>query len=80
MQTLFSNEDRPIKKWEKKKFDFLVLNSLQDAGAGFRYDTNRVSLLNPAGNWIEFPLQSKQTLAFDLLDQFSTVWTTSNNS
>ena len=72
--------DYARKKWEKKKFDFLVLNSLQDAGAGFRYDTNRVSLLNPAGNWIEFPLQSKQTLAFDLLDQFSTVWTTSNNS
>lgn len=62
-------------KWEKKKFDFLVLNSLQDAGAGFRYDTNRVSLLNPKGEWQDFPLQSKQSLAFALLDQFSTVWT-----
>lgn len=61
-------------KWEKKKFDFLVLNSLQDPGAGFRYDTNQVSLLRPTGDWIDYPLQSKQTLAFALIEQFATAW------
>ena len=61
-------------KWEKKKFDYLVLNSLQDPGAGFRYDTNRVSLLLPTGTWVDFPLQSKKTLAFALIEQFATAW------
>lgn len=61
-------------KWEKKKFDYLVLNSLQDPGAGFRYDTNRVSLLLPTETWVDFPLQSKKTLAFALIEQFATAW------
>lgn len=33
----------------RKNFDFIVLNSLNDAGAGFRYDTNKISILSCRG-------------------------------
>ena len=38
-------------KLERKNFDFIVLNSLNDAGAGFRYDTNKISIIDRKG-WL----------------------------
>lgn len=53
-------------KCKKKNFDFIVLNSLNDKGAGFSYDTNKVSFL---GEKIEksFPLKKKTEVAQDIL-------------
>lgn len=54
-------------KLRRKNFDFIVLNSLNDAGAGFRCDTNKVTILT-AGDSREYPLKSKTEVAADIVD------------
>lgn len=54
-------------KLHKKNCDLLVLNTLQDAGAGFAYDTNKVSILDRHNNITTFELKSKAEVAVDLL-------------
>lgn len=54
-------------KLEKKNFDLIVLNSLQDKGAGFRYDTNKIKILDKDGNQYDFELKTKQEVAEDIL-------------
>lgn len=49
-------------KLEKKNLDFIVMNSLRDAGAGFGYDTNKVTLIDRNGSE-SLPLQSKKDVA-----------------
>lgn len=49
-------------KLARKNFDFIVLNSLRDAGACFRGDTNKVTLIDRAGRE-ELPLMSKRDVA-----------------
>jgi phosphopantothenoylcysteine decarboxylase/phosphopantothenate--cysteine ligase len=51
----------------KKNCDLLVLNSLQDAGAGFGHDTNKVSILDRHNNIATFELKSKTEVAKDIL-------------
>lgn len=55
-------------KLERKNFDFIVLNSLQDKGAGFRYDTNKIKILDNEGNQYDFDLKPKQEVAEDILN------------
>lgn len=54
-------------KLTSKGLDMIVLNSLQDEGAGFATDTNKVTLVT-ADKQYEYPLKSKQQLAHDLVD------------
>jgi phosphopantothenoylcysteine decarboxylase/phosphopantothenate--cysteine ligase len=54
-------------KLERKNLDFIVLNSLRDAGAGFRVDTNRITILKKAGEPLTFPLKAKKEVAEDIL-------------
>jgi len=56
-----------ISKLERKNLDFIVLNSLQDKGAGFGYETNKVVFINSDKTINEFPLQSKTEVAEDIL-------------
>lgn len=56
-------------KLEKKNFDFIVLNSLQDAGAGFNYDTNKISILHKDNKIKKFELKSKVIVAKDIVDE-----------
>ena len=56
------------KKLESKNCDLIVLNSLNDAGAGFGFDTNKISVIDPNGNSRNFDLQSKSKIASDLAD------------
>ncbi len=56
-------------KLRRKNFDFIVLNSLQDAGAGFRHDTNKVSLIFADNNSLDFELKTKTAVAVDIIDQ-----------
>ena len=58
-----------IGKMEKKNFDFIVLNSLQDEQAGFGYDTNKISILHRSGSRTEFALKSKHDVARDIIDE-----------
>ena len=61
-------EDHAQSKLERKNFDFIVLNSLRDAGAGFRGDTNKVTLIDRAGRE-ELPLMSKREVAAHIVDR-----------
>lgn len=53
-------------KLERKNFDLIVLNSLQDKGAGFRYDTNKITILDKVGHERIFDLKSKEMVAEDI--------------
>jgi len=50
-------------KLKKKNLDYIVLNSLRDAGAGFGVDTNKVTIISRNGNRKESPLLSKKEVA-----------------
>ncbi|MBO7233775.1 MAG: bifunctional phosphopantothenoylcysteine decarboxylase/phosphopantothenate--cysteine ligase CoaBC [Paludibacteraceae bacterium] len=55
------------RKLTKKNLDFIVLNSLNDKGAGFGYDTNKITILDKTGQ-CDFPLKSKQQVAEDIIN------------
>ncbi|MEM1121934.1 MAG: bifunctional phosphopantothenoylcysteine decarboxylase/phosphopantothenate--cysteine ligase CoaBC [Bacteroidota bacterium] len=52
----------------KKNFDLIVLNSLQDKGAGFQHDTNKVTIIS-AAEVKNFPLKRKIEVAEDIVDE-----------
>ena len=58
-----NEEANARQKLEKKNLDYIVLNSLRDAGAGFGVDTNKVTILARDGRRKESPLMSKQEVA-----------------
>lgn len=51
----------------QKKLDLVVLNSLNDPGAAFGYDTNKVTMIDKTGHVKTFPLKQKEKVAEDLL-------------
>lgn len=57
-------------KLTRKRLDFIVLNSLADAGAGFRCDTNKITLIYANGEKA-FPLKSKAEVARDIVDEIA---------
>ena len=59
-------------KMHRKNFDFIVLNSLNDKGAGFGYDTNKVCIISRDGTKRDYPLKSKQEVAKDIMDCITT--------
>ena len=60
--------ENAIAKMQRKNFDFIVLNSLRDAGAGFRGDTNKVSIWYRDGRSADYPVKSKLEVASDIVD------------
>ena len=56
-------------KMQRKHLDFIVLNSLQDEGAGFRTDTNKVTIIKADGEDVAYPLKPKTEVARDIIDQ-----------
>ena len=57
------------RKLQAKNLDMIVLNSLQDAGAGFATDTNKVTLLYANGTKKDLPLLLKQEVADEIINQ-----------
>ncbi len=57
----------------KKNLDFIVLNSLQDKGAGFGHDTNKISILFKDNNIKKFELKTKQEVAKDILNEIELI-------
>ncbi|MEJ6982184.1 bifunctional phosphopantothenoylcysteine decarboxylase/phosphopantothenate--cysteine ligase CoaBC [Pedobacter sp. P351] len=53
-------------KLKRKNLDFIVLNSLQDKGAGFQTDTNKVTIIDKNLNSVTYPLKTKQEVAKDI--------------
>lgn len=62
-----NEKEYALKKLREKHLDMIVMNSLADAGAGFNYDTNKVTLFDKSGNERSFPLKSKQAVAQDIV-------------
>lgn len=65
-------ENHAKEKLQKKNLDFIVLNSLQDEGAGFQFSTNKVTLIDKDGE-TKFPLKSKQEVAKDIVNKLVTI-------
>ena len=55
-------------KLKKKNLDFIVLNSLRDAGAGFMTDTNKITIFHSDGVRIAYDLKPKSEVAADIVD------------
>ena len=51
-----------------QNLDFIVLNSLRDAGAGFQCDTNKVTVIGKQGDPVEIPCKPKIAVAADIVD------------
>lgn len=58
-------------KIQKKNLDLIVLNSLNDKGAGFGGTTNKVTFIDKDFNIEEFPLKSKEEVALDIVNKIT---------
>jgi len=58
-------------KLQRKNMDLIVLNSLQDEGAGFNHDTNKISILSKDNKIRNFELKSKAAVAEDILNELA---------
>jgi phosphopantothenoylcysteine decarboxylase/phosphopantothenate--cysteine ligase len=58
-------------KLQNKNLDLIVLNSLKDQGAGFGVPTNKVTILDKAGNQFDYGLKTKDEVAEDILDRIA---------
>lgn len=54
-------------KLEKKNLDMIILNSLQDKGAGFQHKTNKITILDRHNNRVDYELKNKQEVAMDIV-------------
>ena len=63
-----NEEEHARAKLEKKNLDMIVLNSLQDKGAGFGTDTNKVKILERNGAINAYECKSKKMVAKDIVD------------
>jgi len=61
-------KENAIRKLHTKNLDFIVLNSLKDTGAGFGFDTNRISIISKSEHISDFGLKSKKEVASDIFD------------
>ncbi|CAM3426516.1 bifunctional phosphopantothenoylcysteine decarboxylase/phosphopantothenate--cysteine ligase CoaBC [Aequorivita lipolytica] len=63
------NEEENAKlKLKKKNLDLIVLNSLRDKGAGFKTDTNKITLITKDNKTLPFPVKPKKEVAKDILE------------
>jgi phosphopantothenoylcysteine decarboxylase / phosphopantothenate---cysteine ligase len=63
-----NEREHALKKLREKNADMIILNSLNDVGAGFRTDTNKISLFYKSGEELTFELKSKTLVAKDIVD------------
>jgi len=61
-------KEHALAKLSSKNADMIVLNSLNDAGAGFGHDTNKVTIFDKEGHTYNFDLKSKKEVAKDIVD------------
>lgn len=64
-------EMNALSKMQRKNLDMIVLNSLNDKGAGFSVDTNKVTILDKAGDKTVYELKTKVEVAKDIVDQIA---------
>lgn len=59
-------------KLQRKNLDFIVLNSLNDKGAGFQHDTNKITIIDRTGA-TPYPLKTKREVAEDIIDKLASL-------
>lgn len=62
-------EKNAVEKLQRKNLDFIVLNSLNDKGAGFKTDTNKITIIDQKLQKITFDLKDKNEVAKDICDK-----------
>lgn len=60
--------DEPIRKLKDKNLDIIILNSLEDEGAGFGVKTNKITIFSKDGQINEYELKNKELVAVDIVD------------
>ncbi|GHV69726.1 phosphopantothenoylcysteine decarboxylase [Bacteroidia bacterium] len=65
----YREKENALAKMKKKNLDLIVLNSLQDEGAGFGGDTNKVTIIDAQGKCEEYPLMTKREVARNIIDK-----------
>jgi phosphopantothenoylcysteine decarboxylase/phosphopantothenate--cysteine ligase len=60
-------------KLQRKNLDIIIMNSMQDRGAGFGFDTNRITIIDRDNNIDKFELKSKEEAARDILDKIISI-------
>ena len=63
-----NEKEYALKKLQTKNADMIVLNSLNDNGAGFGYDTNKITIFDKQGNEYPFSTKSKKEVAKDIVN------------
>lgn len=66
-------KNNALKKLQTKNLDMIVLNSLNDKGAGFKNETNKITILDKNNNCREYQLKSKQEVAEDILNYVESI-------
>ena len=60
-------------KLKRKNLDFIVLNSMNDSGAGFNTNTNKITIINNKDEVFRFELKSKNLVAIDIIDKLEEI-------
>lgn len=63
-----NEKENALSKLEKKNIDLIILNSLNDEGAGFGTDTNKIAIFDKHGNEFQFEKKSKKLVAKDIVN------------
>jgi phosphopantothenoylcysteine decarboxylase / phosphopantothenate---cysteine ligase len=63
-----NEKEYALQKLQTKNADMIVLNSLQDAGAGFGHDTNKITIFDKTGKAYPFGIKSKKEVAKDIVN------------
>ena len=63
-----NEKEYALKKLSSKNADMIILNSLNDSGAGFGYDTNKITIFDKKGNEYSFGTKTKQEVAADIVN------------
>jgi phosphopantothenoylcysteine decarboxylase/phosphopantothenate--cysteine ligase len=63
-----NEKEYALKKLQTKNADAIVLNSLNDTGAGFGYDSNKITIFDKQGNEYPFETKSKKEVAKDIVN------------
>jgi phosphopantothenoylcysteine decarboxylase / phosphopantothenate---cysteine ligase len=67
-----NEKENALKKLKNKNADFIILNSMNDAGAGFGHSTNKITIFDKHGNEFLFDTKSKDEVALDIINKITT--------
>ncbi len=63
-----NEKENALKKLASKNADFIILNSMKDAGAGFGHNSNKITIFDKEGNTKSFELKTKDEVAVDIIN------------